>query len=104
LLSSSSGGFVILVVFLIGALLFAIGTVLARRERPRREEPVDESLVIAQPGSVADRLEMIERLVMVGQPWCVDELRALLERERDPLVRDAAEAALMVIGSRGPAG
>lgn len=79
--------------FVLGAILFALGTLLVRRERLARE---------AAPPSMSqeDRLDLIERLVMVGQPWCVDELRAILNNDADPAVRDAADAALLVIGSR----
>jgi hypothetical protein len=79
--------------FVLGAILFALGTLLVRRERIAREAATPSM-------SQADRLDMIERLVMVGQPWCVDELRAILNNDPDPAVRDAADAALLVIGSR----
>ncbi len=79
---------------MVGAIFFAVGTLLVRRERLAREE--EPAAVL----SVEDRLDMIERLVIVGQPWCVDELRGIRDRDPDPLVRDAADAALLVIGSR----
>lgn len=79
--------------FVLGAIIFALGTLLVRRERIARESA-------APSMSQEDRLDMIERLVMVGQPWCVDELRAMLNNDSDPAVRDAADAALLVIGSR----
>jgi hypothetical protein len=93
-LQSSRAGLILLVaIFILGAILFALGTLLVRRERVEREDAVP---ILSQE----DRLDMIERLVMVGQPWCVDELRELKERDPDLLVRDAADAALLVIGSR----
>ena len=46
------------------------------------------------------RIDAIERLALVGQPWCVDLLTQALDQESDPVVRDAAERALIVIGSR----
>jgi hypothetical protein len=93
LLQNNPGATILLVVFLVGALFFALGTVLVRRERAVREP--------AQPPETQEqRLELVERLTMVGQPWCVDELRVIREKDPDPLVRDAADAALMVIGSR----
>jgi hypothetical protein len=97
-LHSNRAGLIFLVaIFVLGAILFALGTLLVRRERLARE---DTTPILSQE----DRLDMIERLVMVGQPWCVEELRAILERDPDPLVRDAAESALLVIGSRGVVG
>ncbi len=95
---SNRAGLILLVaIFVLGAILFALGTLLVRRERLARE---DTTPVLSQE----DRLDMIERLVIVGQPWCVDELRAILARDPDPVVRDAADAALLVIGSRGVVG
>ncbi len=76
-----------------GAIFFAVGTLLVRRERLARE---DATPVFSQE----DRFDTIERLVIVGQPWCVDELRAIRDKDPDPLVRDAAESALLVIASR----
>lgn len=92
---SNRAGLIFLVaIFVAGAIFFALGTLLVRRERLAREE---ESAAML---SVEDRLDMIERLVIVGQPWCIDELRNITNADPDPLVRDAAEAALLVIGSR----
>jgi hypothetical protein len=83
----------VVALFVLGAISYALGTLMLRRERRLQEEP----LVLNQE----DRLDMIERLVMVGRPWCVDELRTILNNDPDQAVRDAADAALLVIGSRG---
>jgi Flp pilus assembly protein TadB len=91
--SNRTGLIFFVAVFVLGAILFALGTLLVRRERLARK-------AASQSMSQEDRLDMIERLVMVGQPWCVDELRAILNNDADPVVRDAADAALLVIGSR----
>ncbi|MGB6985049.1 MAG: hypothetical protein WBD74_03635 [Candidatus Aquilonibacter sp.] len=94
---SNRAGLILLVaIFVLGAILFALGTLLVRRERFARE---DSTPILSQE----DRLDMIERLVIVGQPWCVDELRKIISTDPNPLVRDAADAALLVIGSRGSA-
>jgi len=93
LLLNNPGAVILLVVFLIGAAMFAVGTWLVRRGRAVHEP--------AQPAETQEqRLELVERLAMVGQPWCIDELRVIREKDPDPLVRDAADAALMVIASR----
>ena len=46
------------------------------------------------------RIDIIERLALVAQPWCVDLLARALQEEIDPAVRDAAERALLVIAAR----
>ena len=48
----------------------------------------------------AMRLDIIERLAMVGAPWCVDALNAAIRGERDEALRDAADRALLVIACR----
>jgi hypothetical protein len=73
--------------FLSGAALFALGTYMLRPHRA-----VTEDLDV--------QIDYVERLAMVGQPWCIDELEALRASAFDPRVRDAAEAALLVILSR----
>ncbi|HTX58845.1 MAG TPA: hypothetical protein VMH02_04140 [Verrucomicrobiae bacterium] len=47
------------------------------------------------PVSVADRLDMVARLEMVGEPWCSDALHAALDEEPDPGVTAAARQALL---------
>ncbi|MBV8154769.1 MAG: hypothetical protein JO029_16315 [Candidatus Eremiobacteraeota bacterium] len=39
------------------------------------------------------RVELIERLTIVAQPWSVDALRSATNEERDPRVREAIDAA-----------
>ena len=48
----------------------------------------------------AMRLDIIERLAMVGAPWCIDALNAAVRDERDESLRDAADRALLVIACR----
>ncbi|HEX8805996.1 MAG TPA: hypothetical protein VF741_03560 [Candidatus Aquilonibacter sp.] len=90
---SNSAGLIYLALFVAGAMLFVLGTLRVRRERARRE---------AVPATLRreDRLDTIERLAIVGQPWCIDELRAICEKDPDPVVREAADAALIVVGAR----
>jgi len=92
--SNNAGLIFVVAVFVLGAILFAIGTLLVRRERVGREQ---ETPILSQE----DRLDMVERLAIVGQPWCTDELRKIVDTDPDPLVRDAADAALLVIAARG---
>ena len=51
-------------------------------------------------GALDLRLDYVERLALVGQPWCVAELETLRASDPDPHVREAADAAIIVIGSR----
>lgn len=48
----------------------------------------------------AMRLDIIERLAMVGAPWCTDALNAAVRDEPDEALRDAADRALLVIACR----
>lgn len=41
----------------------------------------------------AARIELIERLAFVGEPWCLDALRAAAKEERNPVVRKALDDA-----------
>jgi hypothetical protein len=44
--------------------------------------------------SVQDRLDVVARLEMVGEKWCIDALNSAIEGEQDPQVKAAARAAL----------
>jgi len=71
---------------------------MVRRER-QAQTPVVESL----PEPVVDfetRIDQIERLAMVGQPWCVQQLQREFLDDADERVRNAAEDALLVIAAR----
>jgi hypothetical protein len=121
------------VVFLVGALLLALGTFLVRREanaqafvthedagdivqedvsiadavaafEPRATGSVPPSAPRVVPAPPMDEIEIqldqIERLVMVAQPWCVQELESAFLNHKDDRVRGAAEMALLAIRSR----
>lgn len=114
--------------FAFGVALFVVGGFIVRREpaivRPAPEgaegesprTKVFEALGAFESGSltwtrafgddergsldVSTRVDMIERLAMIGEPWCVDTLRIALAEERNTDVHTAAENALIVIKSR----
>jgi hypothetical protein len=46
------------------------------------------------PLNVQDRLDMVARLEMVGEKWCVDALESATREEQDPQVNAAVRAAL----------
>ena len=87
-----------------GAALYGIGTLLVRsanHEVPA--EPIPSTQMVAWANAVtgtddaldtATRIDIIERLVLVGEPWCIDVIRAAAETENDAPVRDAAARAL----------
>lgn len=93
LFSSNSGTTILLVVFLVGALLFALGTMLVRRERDTQQAPPSGPVEV-------DYFARIDELLTRGDAASVKELEALRDRDADADVRDAADAALMVIASR----
>ena len=88
-------------VFAGGTLLYAAGKVYSRA---RSLVPSDggtppawiEAAGIEKGGScdAATRIELVERLTLVGQPWCVELLQTAQRDERDPSVRAAIESAL----------
>ena len=57
--------------------------------------------VEGQSADIALRLDMIERLVIVGQPWCIEELERNFLTDPDERLRNAAEDAILVIKTRG---
>jgi hypothetical protein len=68
-------------------------------EPARDEEPLADlwsHLVTTEEGplDVSDRLDMVARLEMVGEKWCVDALTSAVDEEKDPQVNAAVRAAL----------
>ena len=53
-------------------------------------------LVTSEDGqlSVQDRLDMVSRLEMVGEKWCIDALESATREEQDPQVNAAVRATL----------
>jgi hypothetical protein len=41
-----------------------------------------------------ERLDIVHRLEIVGEPWCIDTLRAAFNEEADPQVHEAVRLAL----------
>ncbi len=107
--SNNPGFLILLVVFAIGALFFTLGTAMVRRGRAA--VPVAAIHDGATPWTaelagtddvlhVSLRVDMVERLAMLGEPWCVAMLQRARVEDGDATVRDAADAALLVIGAR----
>lgn len=113
---TSSSYVTIGIVFAVAAVLFVIGGWLvagARDRYPRSWEPAggapdaharEPSMAWTQAFAAPDdrpgrdeRLEMIERLAMLGAPWCADALRAARKEETDPQVLVAIDAALKTL-------
>ncbi|MEO9169820.1 MAG: hypothetical protein ABI282_06415 [Candidatus Baltobacteraceae bacterium] len=93
------------VVFLAGAALFALGSWFARKTPASVGSPhgspratwVERVTESSEPLGIDARMDLIERLAIVGQPWCSEALQAALDEERDPAVRDAAQRALSTV-------
>jgi hypothetical protein len=105
LLSINSAYLLLGVAFLVGVLLVALGSWLIRREKARAVIPsVVEGppLTHSPPEEVFELvIDQIERLAMVGQPWCVEQLERDFLHADDARVRNAAEDAIIVIRARG---
>ncbi len=105
LLSSNPLALTLVALFIVGAIVFVIGTMLSREREARviQAQPVAVQTVQTPAEPVLDvsgRMDLIERLVMVGQPWCTEQLITIRNEDPDDSVREAADAALMVIGAR----
>jgi hypothetical protein len=107
--STSTAAFVFGLLLVIGALLWVVGGRMSRSRVAPRALPPAPALAASwtraildsdEPLDVPARIDAIERLAMVGQPWCVESLNHALNEETDEDVRDAAERALIVIAAR----
>ena len=89
--------------FVLGALV--CGTVFATVEYFRGKPAYDGDAVVAawtyalgaQPGDALTRrtrIDMIERLALLREPWCIDVLHAAQAEERDDSVQRAIRDAL----------
>jgi hypothetical protein len=91
------------VAFAVGLLLFGIGTAILRSVREEEQgvyvtwpRLVDDALANADRGL---RLDMIERLSLIGSNWSRDVLARAKAEERDPAILSAIESALAVMAS-----
>ena len=100
LLSSSSPYIAFGIIFLAGAGIFTAGSLMLRSaERGpslgitwTRSVIGDDKML-----DVASRVEIVERLELIGQAWCADALEAALGEEHDVRVRTAVERALRAV-------
>lgn len=93
MLWNSPGTIILIAVFLAGAVLFATGTAMLRRQRLR----VQPMPAAAEP---PDPYARIEELLAAADAPSIRELERMRDSDASPEIRDAADAALMVIGSR----
>jgi hypothetical protein len=89
-----------------GAILFCLGTYMVVRARNQKvEDGADAAstamawtIALGVPGDapldVATRIDMVERLAMLGEPWCVAVLQSAALEERDIRVRAVIAATL----------
>jgi hypothetical protein len=89
----------IVVAFVVGLLLYGIGTSMLRSQRAQNgniksvtwPRLVDESLTQADTQL---RMDIVERLGIIGEPWCADILRQAIEQEDDAGVKSAISSTL----------
>jgi hypothetical protein len=90
-----------------GAILFCLGTYMVVRSRNQKTEDGDAvsalsamawTQALGVPSDVrldtATRIDMIERLELLGEPWCLAVLQKAALEDRDPHVRSAIAAVL----------
>lgn len=87
-LSSNPLAAILATLLVVGAILWIVGAIVVRKADAWT--------------NVELRVDMVERLMLVGQPWCVEDLMRMRESDEDARVRDAADAALTVITARRP--
>lgn len=91
---SSNWGFSFAAVFLIGVALFAIGLALPGKvQAPQVPWPlrIDDSAVDLD---AAAKIALIERMGLIGSPWCQEILKQAETEEDDSTVRRAIAFAL----------
>ena len=108
---------VLALVLVAGAALYGLGTLLVRSassETPLtpQTQPEAGASAMSPPTAVswtdavtgtgdaldsATRIDMIERLALVGEPWCIAAIKAATETDDDAAVRDAAARALRAL-------
>ncbi|HVS45547.1 MAG TPA: hypothetical protein VMS32_02670 [Verrucomicrobiae bacterium] len=86
-----------MVAFAVGAIVFGIGTSLLRGRRSDGQSTLPWMAALGDERAYepAERIELIERLAMVGQPWCVELLTRAADEEGNARVRRAAREALL---------
>jgi hypothetical protein len=98
LFSNNPGTAILLVVFLVGASFFALGTLLVRRDRLRQQLP--KPTPAPEPQRATPSFEAIDALLVRADASSIRELERLRDSDASPEIRGAAEDALIVIGSR----
>lgn len=96
-MASSSPLAALALLFAVGLLLFAIGTALVRSAREPAAARIEwPALIDPELGELESsvRLELIERLALVGTNWSAHVLDRAAHEERDPALREAIARAL----------
>lgn len=81
------------VAFAIGAIVFAIGTSLLRAQRRDVSTEPSWTRAVAQDAVLTpdERIDLIERLAIVAQPWCWDLIARAVGADSDARVRRVAK-------------
>jgi hypothetical protein len=100
-LSQLSWEIAIGVAFVVGLLLFGIGSAMLRSAQQERTKPAPPKWTTLIDETLKDpdkdlRLDMIERLSIVQTDWSRDVLSRARAQERDPDLLSAIDSALRV--------
>ena len=102
--STSTAALFFALLLVTGVILWIVGGRLARSSRAASPSVALTWTRVATGSDDAvdypTRLDLVERLAMVAQPWCVDALQQAMREESDATMRDAADRALLVIAAR----
>jgi hypothetical protein len=89
-------------VFVAGAVLFGLGNRMTARARKASSNGVLWTQAVAPAGAstldLAMRVDMIERLALLGEPWCVEILKQAAREERDPRIVATLASVLPAFG------
>ena len=101
-MSASHSG-ILTAVLIAGVMLFIVGSIFLRDKQTAAAEATIAQWVQSigydeeAPVDAAARIEIVERLSLLGEPWCLETLRAAEREEQDPAVSRAISKALSAL-------
>jgi hypothetical protein len=92
----SNSFIVALAVLVVAAIVAGIVVTIVRGRIEESDWTAGLDLPAETPRDAAARIEIVQRLALVGEPWCLEVLRHAQRSERDEAVLRAIAAALKV--------